>query len=394
MTRLSDLQKKNSKLAIGLMSGTSLDGVDAALVKIESCGTATKLELLDFLASPYPPGLKKHLLEVSSPDGGTTAEICRLNVLLGEIIADAALALLKKAGKQPEAIDFIGSHGQTVCHLPHAHELFGYKVASTLQLGEPSVISKRTGIVTVADFRPADMACGGEGAPLVPYFDFIVFRSDVKNRGLLNIGGIGNLTVLPKQCLLENVMAFDTGPGNMLIDGLMQRFFQKPYDENGDIARTGTISQSALAFAMQHPYFNRKPPKSTGREEFGRSFLEDILSEAKRLRLPDRDVLATVTALTARSIRESYDRFVAAQTKLDEIIVSGGGSLNTFLLQLLQKEFNPVPVKTIDEFGVLSGAKEAMCFAVLANETLLGKPSNTPRATGANRATILGKICF
>ncbi|MFQ5751791.1 MAG: anhydro-N-acetylmuramic acid kinase [bacterium] len=394
MHRLNKIFSKKIKLTVGLMSGTSMDGVDAALVEIQNQGLQTELELVHFLTLPYPDGLKEKILEYSTPGQGSVDQICRLNVLLGEIFADAVKALLGAADAKPEQVDFIGSHGQTVQHLPAEKELFDYKIRASLQLGEPSVIAKRTGILTVADFRPADLALGGQGAPLVPYFDFIMFRSKEKNRGLLNIGGIANFTILKKNGKLEEIMAFDTGPGNMVIDGLMQKLFNQPFDKDGKIAQTGTVSQELLQWAFNHPYFKKPPPKSTGREEFGDEFCERFLAQARQFNLKRNDIIATAAELTSHSVWASYRKFVAPQIAIDEVIVSGGGSDNLFIMESLRQKALGMRIKRIDEFGIPAEAKEAVCFAILANETLCGNNNNVPGATGASHPTILGKICL
>ncbi len=394
MKTIQEVQQKDEKLSIGLMSGTSLDGVDAALVRIKNSGFDTKVELVGFVTFPYPEGLKEGLMEISTPGKGSVDEVCRYNVVLGEIFADSVKTLLSNVGAKPDEVDFIGSHGQTVHHLPNSENMFGYTITSTLQLGEPSVIAKRTGIVTVADFRPADMALGGQGAPLVPYLDFTLFRSLEKSRALLNIGGIANVTILKKQCSLNDVIAFDTGPGNMVIDSLMNRFFSRPYDKGGEIASSGRASEELLNLTLEHPYFEEQPPKSTGREEFGAEFCEDFLADAGGLNLSKEDTITTATELTVRSITDALKKFVAPEIALDEIIVSGGGTENRYIMEGLANTAAVNSVKPIDEHGIPSAAKEAITFAVLANETICGNPGNIPSTTGAGAPTILGKICF
>lgn len=394
MNPLHRIQAKSERLIIGLMSGTSVDGVDAALVKILDSGWQTHLELLRFITFPYPPGCKEKILEISTPGRGSVEDICRMHVVIGEVFAEAALTLIREAGLSPQQIDLIGSHGQTVQHLPNEIEMFGHKIRATLQLGEPSVISKRTGIITVADFRPADLALGGQGAPLIPYFDFILFRSSEKNRALLNLGGIANFTILKKNCRIEDVIAFDTGPANMLIDAIMQRLFNEPFDRDGKTARSGKVNEELLGKSLQYPFFKKPPPKSTGREEFGATFCESFLREAERLQLSTKDIVATAAELTARTVWQNYQDFVEPVTAIDEMIVSGGGAKNAFIVDSLQEKFRGVEVRLIDDFGIPSDAKEAMCFAVLANETIAGNPNNVPAATGARQPTILGKICL
>ncbi len=389
--RLRRIVEKEERLAVGLMSGTSVDGVDAALVRLRGHTVRDiTLELEAFTTHSYPTGLREYILRHSRSGSGSVDGLCRLNAVLGELFAEAALRVIHQAGRTPAEIDFIGSHGQTVHHLPDEAEWFGVPGRSTLQLGEPAIIAKRTGIVTVADFRPADVALGGQGAPLVPYFDYVVFRSDEESRGLLNIGGIANLTVLPKGAGLAEIFAFDTGPGNMLIDALAQRHFGKPFDRDGKIAGRGKPDRDLLDRLLQHSYFGQPPPKSTGRELFGAPFLELFQQAA----LSGEDAVATATALTAESIARAIERFVAPDVAMERLIVSGGGARNRYLLQLLRRALPALRIESSDSYGVPADAKEAMCFALLANETLAGRPANVPSCTGAAGATILGKICL
>jgi len=394
MNHLQEIISKPEKLAIGLLSGTSLDGVDAALVNIRNHGLEVKVKLVDFFTFSYPEGLKAKLLEISTRGKGSVNEICRYNVVLGEIFANAINALLKKAGADADDVDFVGSHGQTVHHLPKPEKVFGYTITSTLQLGEPCVIAKRSGILTVADFRPADMALGGQGAPLVPYLDFTLFRSLEKSRALLNIGGIANFTILKNGCSLSDVIAFDTGPGNMVIDYLMNKLFSSPFDKNGEIASSGRISEKLLDLTLKHPYFKKQPPKSTGREEFGSEFCEIFLAESERLNLSKEDSITTASELTVRSVLAALKNFGPSEIGLDEIIVSGGGTENLYIMESLAAASAGVSVKPTDKYGIPSAAKEAILFALLANETICGNPGNVPSVTGANTPTILGKICF
>ncbi len=392
MNKVLALQNKKHKLAIGLMSGTSLDGIDAALVKISNNGIDTKVESVHFISCPYPEGLKKRVLECSVPGGGSVDEVCRLNFLLGEIFADAALELIKAAKVDSTQVDFIGSHGQTIHHLPESENLFGHEVISTLQIGEPAVIARRTGIMTVADFRTADMAAGGQGAPLVPYFDFLVFRSAEKGRVLLNIGGISNFTLLPASCGIADIIAFDTGPGNMIIDALMKTLYGCDFDKGGAVAISGQPSEALLADMLGHPFFKLAPPKSTGREMFGKAFTAEFLEKARKARLSNQDIIATVSEFTVRTIWESLEKSGSQNIKWDEIIVSGGGAKNKYLMSRLREVSGEAEVKASDDLGISYDAKEAMCFAVLANETIHDNPGNVPAATGASSSIILGKI--
>jgi anhydro-N-acetylmuramic acid kinase len=269
--------------------------------------------------------------------------------------------------------------------------MFGRTIRATLQIGDPSAIAALTGITTVGDFRVADMAVGGQGAPLVPYFDWLVFRSKKMNRLLLNIGGIANITVLPRGCRVEEVAAFDTGPGNMVVDSLMHEFYGKAYDRNGRIASSGAVSLELFDRLVRHPYLRRRPPKSTGREEFGGEYMRDVLRSGKNY---DReDVIATVSQFTAYAVHDGYRRFVEKKMEADEVIVSGGGARNRFFLEELQRYFSRARVRRVDEFGVSADAKEAVCFAILANEAVAGNAANIPAVTGARRRVVLGKIC-
>jgi anhydro-N-acetylmuramic acid kinase len=299
----------------------------------------------------------------------------------------------EKAGIKISEIDLIGSHGQTVRHLPAPENHYEFEIRATLQIGEPSVISNRCGVVTVSDFRPADMALGGEGAPLVPYCDYILLRSKKLNRAALNIGGISNMTVLPKKCTPNEVVAFDTGPGNMVIDGLMRTFYNQDYDADGKIAESGKVHPEILNSLIQHPYFAKQPPKSTGREQFGQAFLDQLLSIFV-VNISPADIVATTTEFIAFSIFHAYQSFIQHQVKLEELIVSGGGAHNLTLINALKKYFNPTIIKTSTEFGISIDAKEAICFAILANETIQGNFNNMPTVTNAKSPTILGKICF
>ncbi|MFZ4620395.1 MAG: anhydro-N-acetylmuramic acid kinase [Bacteroidota bacterium] len=393
MKTLESVIRKKERLIVGLMSGTSVDSIDAVLVRVKGAGTSLSFKQLAFHRHAYPRGYKEHVLKNSRPGGGSVDTISSLNILSAQFFADAVRALAKKAHIPLSSIDLIGSHGQTVHHLPDAQILFGKKIRSTLQLGDASTIAKLTGIITVGNFRTGDMALGGQGAPLVPYFDLLVFRSKQKNRLVLNIGGISNITLLPKDCDADDVVAFDTGPGNMLIDALMQRFYNKPFDRNGAVAKRGNIHPALLQCLMSHEYFNRKTPKSTGRELFGEAFIKETLNNFKGLH--KEDIIATFTEFTPLSIYDQYLRFLRKRLKgdiLNELVISGGGLLNRTIVESLKHSFHGTAVLASDDLGVPSESKEALCFAVLANETVCGLPSNIPGVTGANKRTILGSI--
>ncbi len=392
MKQLFDLFQKETRLAIGLMSGTSLDGIDAVLVEIKGSGPGTKARQVDFITLPFPAGLKEFILRNSQSGTSDVAEIARLNFLIAQLYAEAVFALCKHAGVDARSVDMIGSHGQTIQHLPQKVRMFGKDVSATLQIGDPSVIAKLTGIITIADFRVGDVALGGQGAPLVPYFDFIFFRSDKVSRALLNIGGIANITFLPKGCRENDVMAFDTGPGNMLVDQLANELFGKTYDDEGQIAISGKVLGDMLDFLMKDEFIRKAPPKSTGREQYGRSFITTLMTE-----FGDRkkeDMIATATQFTATSVYSNYLLFLKTISDIDELLVSGGGAHNPFLMNALRELFVNTKVATAETGGISADSKEAVCFAVLANETISGNPTNLPRVTGAERTTMLGKICL
>ncbi|CUU04182.1 anhydro-N-acetylmuramic acid kinase [Candidatus Thermokryptus mobilis] len=393
LEKLLELRKKEKKIIIGLMSGTSADGVDVAVVEVKGNGKDTKIRTIGWRTFPFENDLKLLILKNSQPETSRVDEICRLNFLIAQIYADSIFKTLEELNLKPSEVDLIGSHGQTIQHLPNAVEMFGYKVKSTLQIGDPGVIAKLTGIPTVGNFRIGDVALGGEGAPLVPYFDYLVFGSDEINRLVLNIGGIANFTVLKRGCDVEEVIAFDTGPGNMVVDALVKIFFRKDYDEDGEIAQSGMVSQELLSKMSQHPFIAKKPPKSTGREEFGSAFVEKILKWSEEISLDPKDIIATASEFTVYAIYKNYELFLKPTVEIEEVIVSGGGAKNKFMLKALERYFN-VPVKLTDEFGISSDAKEAICFAVLANETISGNPANIKSVTGAVKRTILGGVYF
>ncbi len=375
---------------IGLMSGTSADGVDAALVDIRGSGHDLKLRLLAHRTFSYSPQFRVRLLGAMT--NGTVADVCHLNAALGEWFAMAALRLLKSARVLPRKVALIGSHGQTLHHLPGPHREPGFgSVRSTLQLGEPAVIAERTGITTVAGFRTRDMAVGGEGAPLTPYLHHLLFHHASLSRVVLNIGGISNLTYLPSCGGPGAVRAFDTGPGNMLIDGVMRHVTadRRTFDRGGRLARAGTPSESLLGTLLDHPFLKRRPPKSTGREEFGERFAGYFLRQGKLLGLPDADLVATATAYTARTIAGAK-KFLPGS--VDEVLVCGGGAQNASLMRMLQAEWKSAQVRPVETTGWDGRALEAVAFAVFAYQHVKGVPCNLPNVTGAKKAVVLGTI--
>lgn len=388
------MKKYKSKKIIGLMSGTSLDSIDAVLIEVSGNGTKTKIKEIGFIEYPFPKGMKELILKNSLPGSGNVTDICRLNALIPLVYVDAVKSLLNKVNISINDIDLIGSHGQTIHHLPKKENLFGYKVASTLQIGDPTVIAKKTGVVTVGDFRTGDVALGGQGAPLVPYFDYIMFHSKKKNRALLNIGGIANITVLAKNCSPNEVFAFDTGPGNMNIDFISKKYFNIEFDKDGLISSKGEVDKNLFDLILKKDtYKNLKPPKSTGREFYGERFVEKIISEFGDIN--SNNLLSTFNEYTAYSVFNQYKKFIQKRTEIEELFVSGGGVKNKFLMERLQYYFGEkVKVKNANELNITSDAKEAICFAILANETMHGNSSNLPSVTGASKPTILGKICL
>ena len=384
--------RKCGLLALGIMSGTSADGIDVALVR-KNGRTAT---LENFAAFPFPRNAQKAILDLAEGHAVATGEISQLNFLLGELFAEAALAACRKFRVQPSRIDVIGSHGQTVFHQGVPRRFHGVRVASTLQIGDPSVIAVRTGITTVGDFRPADMAAQGQGAPLVPYVDYLLYRHSRIGRVALNVGGIANVTVIPGGVALEDVFAFDTGPGNMVIDALVRRFTNgnKTFDRNAEIASRGQLLPHLLQWLLCEKYFSLRPPKTSGREQYGERFVNQLCSHSEAKRARPEDLIRTATILTALSVVDAFHRFITPKVKIAELIVSGGGAHNPLLMAQLQSGLSGIRVREAGELGVPGDAKEAFAFAVLACETLRKHPANVPGATGAKRAVVLGKVCY
>lgn len=387
MQRLLRVVEKNERLVVGLMSGTSLDGIDVALVKITGSGVHSQIVQLAFKTVDYQPAIRQAIREVCQPDTSNTALVCSLNFVLGGLFADAVIELCQEAGIALADIDLIGSHGQTIWHQPGN---------STLQIGEAAVIAERTGVITIADFRVRDVAAGGQGAPLVPYTEYLLYRHPVSTRLLQNIGGIANVTVLPAGGGPETVTAFDTGPGNMMIDFAVTTLTEGKlqYDNEGRMASVGHVSEHMLAELMSHPYLNQSPPKTTGREVFGDQYTADILSRNRARGVNTADMIATLTCFTAKSIAAAYRRFILPQYKVDEVILSGGGSHNRSLVAMLQCELPATTVCLQEKLGFSSDAKEAVAFAVLANEAISGHANNLPAVTGARTPVIMGKISF
>ena len=398
-------------IVAGVMSGTSADGINVALVEISGVGFDAPCELLGHHEYPYPQPVRRAVLAAMNAQRASVADLARLNFLLGELYAAAVRATAKKSGRE---VELVGCHGQTLYHQGEAAAYLGKKIAATWQTGEGAIIAARVGAPVVSDFRPADMAAGGKGAPLVPFLDYLVYRDARAGRVVQNLGGIANLTAIPAGASPEQVIAFDTGPGNMVIDAVMERLYGKPYDRDGRTAAKGQPLEAVLKVLLQHSFFRRRPPKTAGREEFGREYVADFLRRCGRAR--KEDVVATATALTACSIGEAVKRFVlscsGAKARVQaasigtaeavplhlysEYVISGGGAKNRTLVNMLRAEVQPLglTLRSSDEFGVPSVAKEAVAFALLAYETWHRRPSNIPAATGARRPAILGKISY
>jgi len=393
LQNLFELTRKKTKIVIGLMSGTSVDALDVAVVEITGSGEETKLNLLKYQEYQYSSGLKDLVLKSSLTQTSNIENICRLNFLLPQIYSDAIKKVCNKINLSLSEVDLIGSHGQTIHHLPEEMEMFGHMVRSTLQIADPMVLAKLTGIITIGDFRVGDVALGGQGAPLVPYVDYILFRSEKVNRALLNLGGIANFTILPKNCSKEEAIAFDTGQANMLIDMICKKYFNVGFDRNGEIAESGKLNEELFEKLLNiDTYIKRQPPKSTGREHYNESFLNKLLQDEN---IPAADLLNTLTDYTAYSVYYNYEKFIKPVNEIDELVLSGGGANNLYLVKCLRKWFGgKVIIRKIDELGMSSDAKEAICFAILANETVSGNPSNMIKVTGASKETILGKICM
>jgi anhydro-N-acetylmuramic acid kinase len=387
--------KLGSMVVAGVMSGTSADGIDVSVVRIEPIRRRPKLTLLAHEAFPYPAVLRKHVLAAMNAASISTAELARLNWRLGLAYAEAVAATAKKHRVK---LDLVGCHGQTLYHQARAESYAGRTFACTWQLGEAAAIAGAVQAPVVSNFRPADMVAGGQGAPLVPLMDYVLFSDAKRGRVLQNIGGIANLTAIPAGGGAGELVAFDTGPGNMVIDALAQELFGKKYDRNGAIAARGSVLTQVLKRMLKDAYFGQEPPRTAGREQFGREYVAKFLKECKRHSMNSEDALATATALTAESIAESYARFVRQKMNASPVdyIVSGGGARNATLMGMLARrlELMGCKVTTIEDFGMPAAAKEAAAFALLAWMTWHRLPGNVPAATGAKRGVVLGQVTF
>jgi len=390
-------------VCIGLISGTSVDGVDVAIVEIVGHASKARVTLLAFETIPYPEPVRTELLALYDDQTNAVARLCSLNVVVGECFASATVAVAERAGIDLATVEVIGSHGQTVWHQPAHDPAWPLSTPSTLQIGEASVIAAQTGASVMADFRVADMAVGGQGAPLAPYFDWAVFTDPGKSRCVQNIGGIGNVTWLPPGGGVEDVIAFDTGPGNILMDGLVTRLTdgRQTFDRNGVIGARGTLIPGMVDYLLEDSYLSAPPPKTTGREYYGAEQVRELmaqvgvpdgalLSDDEVARQLACDLVASATAYTARSIGDAYRDWLPVLP--GEVLVNGGGCRNPTLMRMIGQSLPGIPVMATDAIGFDGDAKEAMAFALIAHDSLAGHPTNAPKATGASRAVPLGKL--
>jgi len=382
---------------LGLMSGTSADGIDVALARISGAPPRLKTTLENSTAIPFPRAVRSAVLRLANGAPTSTEELSQLNFLLGELFAEAARHACRRFRIALTSVSLIGSHGQTVYHQGHPTPAFGPRpIASTCQIGEPAVIAARTGITTVADFRPADMAVGGQGAPLVPFVDYLLYRHSRIGRVALNIGGISNVTVIPASARANEVFAFDTGPGNMVIDALVSHFThgRAAYDRDAKLARRGSVLPTLLNSLLNSDYFRLRPPKSAGREQFGEKYVQHMRSLGRKHRASPEDLIRTATILTPLSIIDAWHHFISPRAKVRQLIVAGGGAHNPLIMAQLAAGLRGVEVTTSAALGVPEDGKEAFAFAILAYETFHRRPANLPAATGARIPAILGKVCY
>jgi anhydro-N-acetylmuramic acid kinase len=387
---------KRGMLVLGLMSGTSADGIDIVLANISGAPPRVKARLVNHTAVKFPAQVRAEILRVAEQRAITARELSQLNFRLGQLFAEAAKAACERFGVRMASVDLIGSHGQTIFHQGSAVPYLGGRVASTLQIGEAAVIAAQTGVTTVADFRPADMAAGGQGAPLVPYADYLLYSDGKLGRASLNLGGIANVTVIPAGAARERVFALDTGPANMLIDALVAHFTRgrKKFDAGAKMALAGRAIPALLDELMRDPYLKKAPPKSTGREYYGGAYVKRVLALGRRFRAKPNDLIRSVTIFTALSVVDALNRFVTPKTKLDQLIVSGGGARNPLLMAQLAAALPGVEVLPSSRLGVPEEAKEAFAFALLAYETFHQRAGNVFPATGASGPAILGKVSY
>ena len=381
-----------SRIVCGIMSGTSVDAVDVALLRISGGGRGTSLELLHYSETLYAEEIQQQIFDNMDASTSNIYDICVLDAALAHAYADAVMQACNDAGISLADLALVGMHGQTLHHLPEPVIVGPYSLRSTFQAGSGSMLAALLGVPVVSDFRAADMALGGQGAPLVPYAEYLLFRSTEEDRVLLNIGGISNLTWLPMNCAEHEVTAWDVGPGNMVVDGIMRQFFGREYDEGGEVAATGRVNADLLSWMMSHPFFREKAPKSTGRETFGRNFLATLLQIARDLEVQSAaDLVATASECTLRCIIRELSPLLGSGRPCS-VYISGGGVKNQFFLNGLRHGLPSASMYDAAALGIPADAKEAVCFAVLANEWVQGNPANLPNVTGSSKRVLLGSF--
>ncbi|MGD1821894.1 MAG: anhydro-N-acetylmuramic acid kinase [Pleomorphochaeta sp.] len=388
------MEENREKYAIGLMSGTSMDGIDAVLIKIYNSGLSTKYKQLGFITLPYNKKEKEVLLKLALGNTGGSKELLKIDIYLGKKFCDAAITLCNTCNIEKEKIDFIGTSGHTFYHLPNKIQYLDKEISGTLQLGEPSYLNEAFNCPVVSDFRVRDMAAGGQGAPLVPYTEYILFRSEKENIALQNIGGISNITILPKMCNSNQVKAFDTGPGNMIIDNLISIYTkgEQSFDKDAKMAQKGELNKLLLMHLLNDDYLSKPLPKSTGREKYNDQYIKKILDIQNMENITNEDVIYTCTYFTAKCIEIGIKNF--ANIDIDKLIIGGGGSHNAVIINSLKKLLPSINIITFEDMGLNSDSKEAIAFAILANETLNKKSNNLQSVTGAKHSVIMGKISY
>lgn len=390
--RFTSVSPEEPRLSIGLMSGTSCDGIGASLIRTSGIGFERRVAFLEYHYEPFEQELREKLFRFYPPSSFDSHSLLQAHLELGERFAVAVERLLAKAGRDAEEVHAVGLHGLTIYHDPPGPHNSGH--GGHMEIGEGAIVAQRTGITTVAELRAADIAAGGHGAPLSVYVDYVLFRHPTLSRAIQNIGGIANVTGLPVGCSLAEISSFDTGPGNMVIDGVIRYFAggRAQYDKDGEMAARGEVNGQLLAELMKHPHVLRKPPKTTGREDFGDQFAAAVIARAGELGLAPEDVVATVTAFSVEAMVFNYRTYLFASKPLDEVVLGGGGTYNKTLVRMLRERVAPAKVMTHEDFGIPNDAREAVTWAIFADEALYGIPANVPNASGAQRKVILGKI--
>ena len=387
---LQQMMTKDTRLICGIMSGTSVDGIDVAVARISGGGRGTRVEVVAYTETYYPEEVQQLVFSNAEASTSNVNDICVLHTAIAHLYADAVKELCEEAGMNVQSIDLIGIHGQTIHHLPEPTQIGRHLVRSSLQIGSGPTLAALLGVPVLSDFRAADLAVGGQGAPLVPYVDYLLFRSSEEHRVMVNIGGISNITWLGAGCSEDDVIAFDAGPGNMIVDALVRKLYGREYDEGGAIARSGRVNPDLLAWMRGHEFFRLEPPKTAGREIFGTEFVGNFLQIATELDVQaPADMIATASECTVQSIVGAA-RAINPKSESFDLYLCGGGARNQFFREGLTFSLPHARMKQLSELGVDADAKEAVSFAVLANEWLQGNAANMPRVTGARRKVILG----